>query len=141
MKKAAGIIVVATCVAAVLGIQEDAKPEPREDTGAAARGRYLVHHVAMCVQCHTPRTRRGTLIRERLLQGAPVPVRPPWAGERWAARAPDISRVTDPMEGHLLRLLTEGVGRDGRAPRPPMPPFRMSEEDARAVVAYLRSLR
>jgi hypothetical protein len=28
----------------------------------------------------------------------------------------------------------------GRVPDPPMPPFRLSREDAEAIVAYLRSL-
>ncbi|MBI5424207.1 MAG: c-type cytochrome [Opitutae bacterium] len=34
-----------------------------------------------------------------------------------------------------------GVKPDGSMPRPPMPQFRLSEEDARAVVAYLRALK
>src|SRR5437870_13264909 len=40
------------------------------------RGQYLVEHVAMCVQCHTPRKAQGELDRTRLLQGAPIPVQP-----------------------------------------------------------------
>jgi mono/diheme cytochrome c family protein len=40
----------------------------------------------------------------------------------------------------MIRLLTTGVWTDGNHLRPPMPQFRMSREDAAAVVAYLRAL-
>jgi hypothetical protein len=36
--------------------------------------------------------------------------------------------------------LTTGIGRDNKPLRPPMPQFRMTVEDARAVFAYLKSL-
>jgi hypothetical protein len=38
------------------------------------------------------------------------------------------------------RLLQTGKSARGYVPRPPMPPFRMTQEDAAAVVAYLKSL-
>jgi mono/diheme cytochrome c family protein len=38
------------------------------------------------------------------------------------------------------RLLQTGKSTRGYVPRPPMPPFRMTQEDAAAVVAYLKSL-
>ena len=44
-----------------------ARPAP---SGEVERGRYLVHHVAMCVQCHSPRDRYGELEQNRLLRGA-----------------------------------------------------------------------
>ena len=65
-------------------VQETAAP-----TGAAAlrdpaqRGEYLVNHVAMCVYCHTPRQEDGTLIRQQLLSGAPMPLKSPFPGEVW----------------------------------------------------------
>jgi len=37
-------------------------------------------------------------------------------------------------------LLTTSVWRNGKTPRPPMPRFHMTREDAEAVVAYLKSL-
>jgi len=40
----------------------------------------------------------------------------------------------------MVTLLTTGVWRDGKRPRPPMPQFRMTQQDAQAVVAYLKSL-
>src|SRR5690606_36491995 len=56
-----------------------------------ARGEYLVHHVAMCVQCHSPRDASGQLDRSRLLTGGRIPVRPPWPDQQWAFTAPRIA--------------------------------------------------
>ena len=108
--------------------------------GDVERGRYLVHHVAMCVQCHTPRDPRGNLVEPRLLQGAPVPLSSPFA-EAWAFRAPWLAGLPGHSEEELVKLLRTGiVPRTGRPPAPPMPPFRMAESDAKAVAAYLKSL-
>ena len=42
-------------------------------------------------------------------------------------------------DAQIIALLTEGQATDRNPPRPPMPPFRMSRQDAEAIVAYLRS--
>jgi mono/diheme cytochrome c family protein len=105
-----------------------------------ARGRYLTHDVAMCVQCHTPRDERGLLIQSQLFRGAPVPVKSPFPGQEWAVSAPNIARLTGFTDQQEIELLTEGKAHDRPAPKPPMPPFRFQREDAEAIVAYLRSL-
>lgn len=124
-------------------------PSAEAPAGAAAggamldrveRGRYLVHHVAMCVQCHSPRDRRGELLDQRLLEGGPVPVESPYTGPRWAFTAPHLKRVPGYTEEEFVRLLRMGLTRNGTRPLAPMPPFRMTEEDARAIWSYLRSL-
>jgi mono/diheme cytochrome c family protein len=104
------------------------------------RGQYLVEHVAMCVQCHTPRNAQGELDRTRLLQGAPVPVPAPFPTLQWAFEAPRIAGLPGWLTEDAVRLLQTGRSARGYAPRPPMPPFRMTQEDAAAVVAYLKSL-
>jgi mono/diheme cytochrome c family protein len=104
------------------------------------RGQYLVEHVAMCVQCHTPRTAQGELDRTRLLQGAPIPVPAPFPMSHWAFEAPKIAGLPGWMAEDAVRLLQTGRSARGYVPRPPMPPFRMTQEDAAAVVAYLKSL-
>jgi mono/diheme cytochrome c family protein len=106
-----------------------------------ARGRYLVEHVAMCVQCHTPRDGKGELRRDAWLQGGPVVATPTLSNLAWATEAPNISGLTGYTDEEEIRLLTTGIARDGAPPMAPMPPFRMTREDAEAVVAYLRSLR
>jgi mono/diheme cytochrome c family protein len=108
--------------------------------GQLQRGQYLVEHVAMCVQCHTPRTAQGELDRTQLLQGAPIPVPAPFPMSLWAFEAPKIAGLPGWMAEDAVRLLQTGRSARGYVPRPPMPPFRMTQEDAAAVVAYLKSL-
>jgi mono/diheme cytochrome c family protein len=94
----------------------------------------------MCVQCHTPRQAHGELDRTRLLQGAPIPVPAPFPMSQWAFAAPKIAGLPGWMAEDVMRLLQTGRSAQGYTPRPPMPPFRMTQEDAAAVVAYLKSL-
>lgn len=119
-----------------------AQPKAAPARGDAEHGRYLVEHVAMCVECHSPRDERGTLIDARLFMGAPIPVpRPPWAGE-WAEQAPRISGLPGYDDARAMRLLTEGsIGRDGRPLKRPMPTFRLTPQDAADVIAFLRGSR
>jgi hypothetical protein len=41
----------------------------------------------------------------------------------------------------MVKLLTTGIWTNGKPLRFPMMPFRMSQADAEAVVAYLRSMQ
>lgn len=105
------------------------------------RGKYLVHHVAMCVQCHTPRNENGELLEDELLQGAPLPVKSPYPYVHWAFQTPKLAGLPGGFsEKELITLLQTGKRQDGHTPQPPMPPFRMTKEDAAAVAAYLKSL-
>jgi mono/diheme cytochrome c family protein len=136
---AAGILVAAG-MAVMAGGQKPVEAGP--PAGRVARGEYLVTHVAMCVQCHSPRNDRGDLDRERLLQGGPIPVKSPWARQEWAAQAPALVGLPGGWsEEQLADFLQTGKDRNGRAARSPMPPFRMNREDALAVAAYLKTLR
>ena len=40
----------------------------------------------------------------------------------------------------MVKVLTTGVNPEGHKTIPPMPPFRLNKDDARAVAAYLKSL-
>ena len=118
-----------------------APPAPAGGDALVEHGRYLVHQVALCVQCHSPRDESGRLLETRLLSGAPIPVASPFSGQPWAYQAPNIRGMVGYTEEEGIRLLTEGITRGGTPPRPPMQPFHLSRDDARAVVAYLKSLR
>ena len=111
---------------------------PQEQAG---RGSYLVTHVAMCVQCHTPRDADGNLDRARLFKGAPIPVRSPFPNQTWAFAAPAIAGLPGWTTEDAVALLSTGRRPNGYTPKQPMPPFRLTREDAEAVVAYLHSLR
>jgi mono/diheme cytochrome c family protein len=105
-----------------------------------ARGKYIVEGVAMCGMCHTPRTDSGEIDRGHWLDGAAVWLLPAHPSGNWPLKAPRIAGTPPANDEDLIRLLTTGVWSDGTHLRPPMPQFRMSREDADAVVAYLRTL-
>ena len=105
-----------------------------------SRGKYLADGVAVCSQCHTARDANGNLDSSKWLEGGSLWLRPARPTEDWPLQAPRIAGSPDATDDQLVTLLTTGIWKDGRRLRPPMPQFRMSREDALAVVAYLRSL-
>lgn len=116
---------------------------PTKVADALSHGKYIVEHVAMCVECHTPRNQRGELIASEYLRGAAIPVAAPRFGSaqiKWAVQAPAIAGLTGYDNKQGVRLLMEGITRDGRFPDPPMPRFRLNRTDAEAVVEYLKSI-
>ncbi len=112
------------------------------------RGEYLARHVLVCVHCHT----------ERDHDKFDLPATgPEFAGGECLGEevnfpgtvcAPNITTDVEYGIGtwtddEILRAIREGVSRDGRALFPMMPyaAYRnLSDEDAYAVVAYLKSL-
>ncbi len=106
------------------------------------RGRYLVEHVANCLDCHSERDWNyygGPLIRGTEGQGAPLRVHRP----RIESANITPAALGEWSDGEIARAITSGIGRDGRALHPFMPYdtyARMSEEDVHAVVSYLRAL-
>jgi mono/diheme cytochrome c family protein len=116
-----------------------AAPGTARVAGDVSRGEYLVHSVAMCVQCHSPRDQRGNIIQNQKLTGAPIPVRGPSWDSEWAYKAPALAGLPGFTDEQIVMLLTEGHAGDRPAPQRPMPPFRMQKQDAEAIVAYLRT--
>lgn len=107
----------------------------------AERGEYIVRNLGMCGDCHTPRNAKGELVQSAWLQGAPIDLRPVHPMP-FALHAPSIAGLpAGYTPAQLARFLETGQKPDGSAPRPPMPPYRMSPEDAAAVVTYLGTLR
>ncbi|MBX3190864.1 MAG: c-type cytochrome [Labilithrix sp.] len=116
---------------------------------AIARGKYLTHNVAACVGCHSP-----------VQEG--VPGEPPVEGKLGAGRdfgalpgfpgrlrAPNITPDGETglgkwTDGEIVRAMREGVSRDGRPLFPQMPfvtyASTLTDEDALAIVAYLKTL-
>ena len=116
------------------------KSAKKPNTTPVARGKYLVEDVAMCGMCHTPRDSSGNLDRSRWLEGAPLWIQPSVPISDWPLQAPRIAGSPPGSDAELVTLLTTGNWKTGQPLRPPMPQFRMTREDATAVVAYLRSL-
>jgi mono/diheme cytochrome c family protein len=114
--------------------------KPASNGNRIARGKYVVEGVAICGMCHTPRTDSGEVDNARALDGAAVWLLPAHPSGNWPLKAPRIAGTPPASDDDMVRLLMTGVWTDGNRLRPPMPQFRMSREDAEAVVAYLRSL-
>ncbi|MCR6655236.1 MAG: c-type cytochrome [Opitutus sp.] len=103
------------------------------------RGKYLVQNVGLCADCHSPRNERGEFIPELWLEGAPLPFAPT-VPMPWSPAAPPIAGLPSMTEEQAIVFLQSGTRPDGSRPLPPMPEYRFDAEDARAVVAYLKSL-
>lgn len=149
------LIVLAVLVGFVLVAlkQPEQRPPPAEvvkSTEALVdRGRYLAKHVLACIGCHSKRdwNRLGGPIVGRAGAGGncytdswgmPGRVCPP---NLTSDKASGLGTWTD---GEIMRAIREGVDRHGQALFPMMPyaAYRsLSDDDTRAVVAYLRKLK
>ena len=147
----------------------ETKEEPKSDMDPVARGKYLTT-IASCSDCHSPKimTLQGPVVDStRTLSGHPAnsPL-PAVAKSDWILMAPDITAFVGPWGISYAANLTPdsatGIGawseetfiktlRTGRhlwmeTGRPILPPMpwnfvgQMSDEDLKAVYAYLRSL-
>lgn len=132
---------LAVLLGLLAGLAERAHAGEKTAGAAIERGRYIVHHVAMCIYCHSPKDDSGEPIESQLLMGAPIPLRSPFPDREWASEAPKIAGLPGGYEKEdLVRLLMTGKTKSGRPPSRPMPPFRMNRADASAVAAYVASL-
>ena len=116
---------------------------------AIARGEYLFNHVTACVGCHSQVNENEP--------GAPVVPGTIGGGRDFGAVAVFPGRVISPnitpdpehgigkwTDGEIMRAMREGVDKDGKVLFPMMPyqnfGKRLSDADALAIVAYLRTL-
>jgi mono/diheme cytochrome c family protein len=108
------------------------------------RGTYLMHSIVACGNCHTPKGPSGKAIADQELAGgvefdAPV----------FHAVTPNITPDNETGIGkwtddQIVNAIRNGKRPDGTTIGPPMPIafYRgMSDTDARAIVAYLRSIK
>lgn len=100
-----------------------------------------MNNVAVCSQCHTPRDGEGRPERSHWLEGAALWLQSAEPVVDWPLRAPRIGGALPGTDDEMITLLTTGIWRTGTYLRPPMPQFRLSRQDAEAVVAYLKSVK
>lgn len=116
---------------------------------AVARGRYLANHVTGCIACHSETDYNAPgdpVIAGKEGSGKVWPELPGFPGRirtqnLTSDKATGLGSWTD---GEIVRAMREGVSRDGRVLFPMMPyrtfATHISDEDALAIVAYLRTL-
>jgi mono/diheme cytochrome c family protein len=108
------------------------------------RGRYLVHGIVACGNCHTPKDSDGKAIADRELAGGPV-----FNAPVFHAVASNITPDTETGIGNwtddqVINAIRNGKRPDGTTIGPPMPIAyyrNMSDSDVRAIVAYLRTVK
>jgi mono/diheme cytochrome c family protein len=108
-------------------------------------GRYLVEDVAKCGDCHTPYLQNGQLDKSQWLKGTMLTFKPTAPIPNWKAMAPDLtpggSVFKERGEAAIEKFLETAVWPDGDHADPPMPQFHLKPEDAKAVIAYLKTLK
>ena len=111
-----------------------------------ARGAYLAEHVMVCVDCHSGRdpSRYSMPVRAdaRGMGGMDFGPELKLSGSLYA---PNITPAAlgNWTDAEILRAITDGVSKDGRAlfPLMPYPVFAtLCEDDAAALVRYVRNL-
>lgn len=109
------------------------------------RGEYLVH-VAICKDCHSPRAADGVSYDEsRRMSGGGIGIK---VGGAWLV-PPNLTSDAETGLGRwtdeeIITAFRTGTRRDGRKLHPVMPArvayAEMTDDDAKAIVAYLRAL-
>lgn len=138
----AGIGLSAVALVSLAAAQRSASPQSAGAAGAdVERGKYLVENVAMCGECHTPRNAKGDLKYDAWLQGASIWIRPVAPIQPWADTAPPLAGMPSFTDEQFATVLEKGIGPEGETLRPPMHIYHMHHEDAKAIIAYLKSLQ
>ncbi len=154
-----GVIGAVCLLAAASGLaylalrKPDMRPASSEKIEATparlARGEYLARHVAGCLDCHSDGhfdrfsvpAKAGTLGQGGFAFDAKLGV--PGVVQAQNITSDPETGLGNWTDGEILRAIREGVDRHGVAlfPQMPYPSFRtMSDEDARSVVTYVRTL-
>lgn len=138
----AAIAVSTFAIVAFAGSSNESKSAAPDRNTRIERGRYIVHAVGLCIDCHSPRNERGEFLEGKELTGSVLAFAPTVPMPAWAGAAPRIAGIpAGYTEKELVRFLMTGERPHGQpAVRPPMPPYRMSREDAEDVVDYVSTL-
>jgi mono/diheme cytochrome c family protein len=109
------------------------------------RGRYLAHHVAVCMDCHSARDwsqYAGPIAGNLGGGGEKFGKEMGFPGNIYAANITP-SHIGNWTDGEVFRAITTGVNKDGKALFPIMPYQHyglMDQEDVYSIIAYIRTL-
>lgn len=125
----------------MLHLTDDAAPPDPARSLEWNRGAYLVEALGHCAECHSPRDLSGGLIASRLYAGTAMP--------GGTGRAPNITSSNDGIgdwsEDDIAFMLADGSTPEGDVVGGEMAEVvkntaELSEEDRRAIAAYVKSL-
>ena len=121
-------------------VAADQKTSSGTSSAKIARGKYLVENIGMCGDCHTPHNEKGEPVKEQWLKGTELPFKPSVPMPVWADKSVNIAGLPGWEHDAAVKFLMTGIAYNGLPARPPMPQYRYSQQDAEAIVAYLKSL-
>lgn len=137
----AKVVVLAIVVLGLVSIVvADQKTSSGTSSAKIARGKYLVENIGMCGDCHTPHDQKGEPIKEQWLKGTELPFKPAVPMPVWADKSVNIAGLPGWEHDAAVKFLMTGIAYNGLPARPPMPQYRYSQQDAEAIVVYLKSL-
>jgi mono/diheme cytochrome c family protein len=139
MKLAACAVAIVVLSILVMSAALSSSASPAH-SAKVARGQYLVEGVGMCGDCHTPRNEKGEPIPGKTLQGALLAFKPITPMPVWAEKSSNIAGLPGWTDEQTVKFLMTGIAYNELPGRPPMPQYRLNQQDAEAIVAYLRSL-
>lgn len=127
---------------------DDAGPMEDASVDLVPRGQYLVETVAVCVDCHSPRLETGAFDPARALSGVDcfidaVPGDDAVGCLNSANLTNHATGLANRSDEEIKAMFLTGVRPGGEALHPFMPYWsygNMSDEDADAIVAYLRTV-
>lgn len=116
------------------------------DSASIANGKYLAQNVALCVDCHSQ--------RDWSLTGGPVDESKLGAGSldfiaengfpgNFYARDISPTSLSSWTDGEILRAITQGINKHGKALFPIMPYMsysKLDKEDLLDIIGYIRTL-
>jgi mono/diheme cytochrome c family protein len=141
---AVALLVTAALGAATLGIASSIREKSLGPKAKLlARGEYLTTVIG-CNDCHTPGTFYGSPDFKRQLSGSEVGWKGPWGVDYARNLTPDVETGLGKWsEQEIVTALRTGMAPGGRVLQPPMPwpdMIQLTDEDAYAIAAYLKSI-
>jgi len=138
------VAALAISAAALTGATFEGKAKAAALAKRVARGKYLTT-IMGCNDCHTPAALFGAPDFDRQMAGSDLGWQGPWGVSYASNLTPDIETgLGEWNEADILKALRTGMRPDGTTLLPPMPwqDFAaLTDEDANAIVAFLRSLK
>ena len=136
--KSAACTAVVTIVAALLVGDGQAF---RSASSAGSRS-WKVFGRASCNlrRLSSPHDEKGEPVKAKWMKGAPLAFKPTVPMPMWADKAPNIAGLPGWEDADAVKFFMTGIAYNDLPARPPMPQYRFNQQDAQAVVAYLKSL-
>ncbi|MFA6571842.1 MAG: cytochrome C [Bacteroidota bacterium] len=146
------IVVIITSGLLFVNLAYPSVAPPRQLTVKAtpemiARGDYLVHHVAVCMDCHSTRNWKyysGPITEGTLGKGGDLFDQSAGVPGKVYAKNITPANLSSWTDGELYRTITTGVDKKGEPIFPIMPYSsyaKMDPEDVMAIIAFLRTLK